>query len=301
MPSKRYTVVIADRSSGVVRRMTISLRPAAISVIAILAMPILMGLGARWSMVAEMAQLRTTNSDLTLENVSFRKATTELTSQISSLQIAISDLSERSQLDPAAAQAMTRMPSLLRPMGVGGATKEAQPLPTLPSAMFSPESTFGVLQELLGALENRLQLVRTGVEHRARVAAAMPSIWPAHGWLSAGFGKRRDPFTGGLDFHPALDISGDAGQPVYATGSGIVESTARNGNYGNLIILDHGFGLSTRYAHLSRFAVKPGERVERGAVIGYSGSTGRSTGPHVHYEVWVGGKPINPLRILGAR
>jgi murein DD-endopeptidase MepM/ murein hydrolase activator NlpD len=155
-----------------------------------------------------------------------------------------------------------------------------------------------VLQELLGVLESRLRVVRNHVEQREAIAAATPSIWPAHGWLSAAFGRRSDPFTGEPGYHQALDISADAGQPVFATAAGRVQSAGYTGPYGNLVVLDHGFGLITRYGHLSRFLVRPGERVTRGQTIGRVGSTGRATGPHVHYEIWLHGKPINPLQLL---
>ena len=136
------------------------------------------------------------------------------------------------------------------------------------------------------------------VERREALAAATPSIWPAHGWLTGTFGGRSDPFTGEPGFHPGLDISTEKGQPVYATADGTVESAAYTGDYGNLIVLKHGFGLTTRYGHLSAFTVKPGQTVKRGDVIGYVGSTGRSTGSHLHYEILANGKLLNPLQLL---
>ncbi len=138
----------------------------------------------------------------------------------------------------------------------------------------SPEDTFGVLRDLLQGLESRLRYVRRDVERREALAASTPSIWPAHGWLTGTFGGRSDPFTGEPGYHQGLDISTDKGQPVFATADGAVESAAYTGDYGNLIVLKHGFDLVTRYGHLSAFAVKPGQTVKRGAVIGYVGATG---------------------------
>ena len=140
--------------------------------------------------------------------------------------------------------------------------------------------------------------MRRTVERREALAAATPSIWPAHGWLTGTFGGRSDPFTGEPGYHQGIDISTDKGQPVYATADGTVESAERAGDYGNLIVLTHDFGLSTRYGHLSRFNVNAGQRVKRGDVIGYVGSTGRSTGSHLHYEILANGKLINPLQLL---
>ena len=117
-----------------------------------------------------------------------------------------------------------------------------------------------MLRELLGGLESRLLNVRKQVERREALAAATPSIWPAHGWVTGWFGGRSDPFTGEAGFHQGLDISLEKGQPVYATADGTVELAAYSGDYGNLIVLDHGFGLATRYGHLSGFpASNPGQ------------------------------------------
>jgi murein DD-endopeptidase MepM/ murein hydrolase activator NlpD len=164
--------------------------------------------------------------------------------------------------------------------------------------MVSPEDTFGVLRTLLQGLERRLTNVRKDVERQEALAAATPSIWPAHGWLTGSFGGRPDPFTGEPAFHQGLDISTEKGQPVFATADGRVETAGYTGDYGNLITLKHDFGLTTRYGHLSKFNVKPGETVRRGDVIGYVGSTGRSTGAHLHYEILANGKLINPLQLL---
>jgi murein DD-endopeptidase MepM/ murein hydrolase activator NlpD len=139
------------------------------------------------------------------------------------------------------------------------------------------------------------------VERRQVLAAATPSIWPVAGWLSSAYGSRRDPFTGGPNFHPGLDISANYGEQVFATADGTISTAAANGAYGNMVSIDHGFGITTRYAHLSRFAVQNGQQVARGDVIGYVGSSGRSTSPHLHYEIWMNGRLMNPLRLLGPR
>jgi murein DD-endopeptidase MepM/ murein hydrolase activator NlpD len=111
-------------------------------------------------------------------------------------------------------------------------------------------------------------------------------------------GRRADPITGGADFHAGLDIAGERGQPVFATAAGTVTQVGYQGGYGNLIVLDHGFGLQTRYGHLLNYTVKPGAKVNRGDVIGHVGNTGRSTGYHLHYEVLANGKLLNPLQLL---
>jgi murein DD-endopeptidase MepM/ murein hydrolase activator NlpD len=299
---KRYTVLVANRTSGVVRRFTVPLWPAVGICLFFASLPILMGLGARWSASAEIDALRNANASLTMENESYRAATGELAAQISSLQSAVSELSERSKLDPASATAIEKLPAVVksRAMG-GGAPAAAIGAAMAPLASPGPEYTFSVLRDLLGMLEARLESVRLGVERREALAAATPSIWPVTGWLSSAYGSRRDPFTGAPDFHAGLDISADRGGAVKATANGTVESAGYSGNYGNLVVLTHGFGMTTRYGHLARATVKPGQRVRRGDIIGFVGSTGRSTSSHLHYEVWWNNRLINPLRLLSSR
>jgi murein DD-endopeptidase MepM/ murein hydrolase activator NlpD len=118
------------------------------------------------------------------------------------------------------------------------------------------------------------------------------------GYLSAGFGNRVDPFTGQYDFHPGLDISTPIGTKVEAPADGVVVSCGDKGGYGNAIVIDHKYGIVTRYAHLSGFNVKPGQRVKRGDVIGFVGNSGKSTAPHLHYEVWVNDQAQNPIHYI---
>jgi murein DD-endopeptidase MepM/ murein hydrolase activator NlpD len=281
------------------RQLTINLRSTVLGCFAVLALPVLMGLGAKWSARSEMDQLRAANTLLQVENGSYRAATGELTSQIQSLETVINDLGARAQLDPEQARAMEKLPAVVKARASGGASAANAAIADIAAAaMASPENTFGVLRDLLRGLESRLLYVRRDVERQEALAGATPSIWPAHGWLTGTFGGRSDPFSGEPAFHQGLDISTDKGQPVYATADGAVESAAYTGEYGNLIVIKHGFGLATRYGHLSGFAVKPGQAVQRGAVIGYVGATGRATGSHVHYEILANGQLINPLRLL---
>ena len=300
MSGRRYTVLVADRSTGVLRRVTISLRVAISVVIAVLMMPVLMGLGAKWSARHEISELRAMTTALTVENGNYRQATGELTTQIQSLENVIDELGARAALDPAQAKAMQKLPAVVKAKAAGGnvATNAAVTDFLSTSLTSTPEDTFGLLRTLLQGLENRLRYVRRDVERQEALAAAMPWIWPTYGWLTGTFGGRSDPFTGEPAFHQGLDISTEKGQPVYATANGQVESAAYTGEYGNLITVRHDFGLSTRYGHLSRFNVKPGSNVKRGDIIGYVGSTGRSTGAHLHYEILANGKLINPLQLL---
>ncbi len=301
MSGRRYTVLIADRSTGVLRRVTISLRVAVSVVVTVLMMPVLIGLGAKWSARYEISQLRSTSNALQAENGNYRQATGELTTQIQSLENVIDELGARAALDPAQARAMQKLPAVVKARAAGGNVPNTSAAVTdvlSTSLTSSPEDTFGLLRMLLQGLENRLRYVRRDVERQEALADAMPWIWPTYGWLTGRFGGRSDPFTGEPAFHQGLDISTEKGQPVYATANGQVDSAAYTGEYGNLISIRHDFGLSTRYGHLSKFNVKPGASVKRGDIIGYVGSTGRSTGAHLHYEILANGKLLNPLQLL---
>ena len=128
--------------------------------------------------------------------------------------------------------------------------------------------------------------------------ASTPSIWPVRGYFSSSFGMRNDPFTGEREMHYGIDISTVSGRPVVASADGVVLYASRRGSYGNIVVIDHKFGVMTRYAHLSQFNVSLGQWVEQGQVLGTSGMTGRATGPHLHFEIIYDGSVVNPLQYL---
>jgi len=128
--------------------------------------------------------------------------------------------------------------------------------------------------------------------------AASPSLWPVEGAVSGSFGERSDPFSGEGAFHTGIDISSSYGNPIIAPADGVVTYAADMSGYGHLIEIDHGHGISTRYGHLSSFHVITGQSIHRGEIIGYVGLSGRSTGPHLHYEVRIYDTPVNPYKYL---
>lgn len=128
-----------------------------------------------------------------------------------------------------------------------------------------------------------------------------PKGWPVVGRISSSYGYREHPKTGARDFHSGMDIAADPGFSVRATADGIVSFAGWSGGSGNLVALEHGFGFSTFYAHNKLVVVKVGQKIKRGDIISYVGSTGNSTGPHLHYEVWKEGKPLNPLDFIEGR
>jgi murein DD-endopeptidase MepM/ murein hydrolase activator NlpD len=130
-------------------------------------------------------------------------------------------------------------------------------------------------------------------------AEAKPSLWPARGRISSGFGMRKTPYTSkGYQFHTGVDIIGAYESQIWASAAGKVTFTGYRGSYGNVIMIDHGYGYVTLYAHLAGFTVNAGDLVERGDLIGYMGASGRTTGTHLHYEVQVNGSPVNPYNYM---
>ena len=136
------------------------------------------------------------------------------------------------------------------------------------------------------------------MEDQKSMLSCTPSIWPVKGWVNDGFGMRTSPFTGEKEFHKGLDISTRKGSPIIAPADGYVSVVGQNYSFGNYITISHGYGYKTRYGHLSKVMVKKGQAVKRGDTIGLVGSTGRSTGPHLHYEVFVEGVQVNPKRFI---
>ena len=133
------------------------------------------------------------------------------------------------------------------------------------------------------------------LEGKRNLLAATPSIRPLKGWISSRFGYRESPFTGRREFHRGLDIATHAGSPIIAPANGLVTFAGSKGLMGNMVAIEHGFGMVTRYGHTQKLLKKKGDRVKRGEVIALVGNTGRSTGPHLHYEVRLNGVAVNPM------
>ena len=155
-----------------------------------------------------------------------------------------------------------------------------------------------LLEEDARAVESSARGLQLYLEDQQALLAATPSLLPTRGWKTSSFGFRTDPYTGLQQMHAGLDISNNIGTPVVSTGDGLVTWAGVQGAYGNLVMIDHGQGLSSVYAHLSEFSVKVGDEVKRGQLIGAVGNTGRSTGPHLHYEIRLNGIPQNPERFI---
>lgn len=146
-------------------------------------------------------------------------------------------------------------------------------------------------EESLTELEKLLQVKREMLVHT-------PSIWPVMGWVTSGFGFRTNPFTGLTQMHEGLDISNRVGTPIVAPANGVVSDVGNDIAHGKVVVIFHGFGMTTRFSHLSKVHVRVGQRVKRGDKIAEIGMTGKTTGPHLHYEVRLNGIPVNPIRYI---
>jgi murein DD-endopeptidase MepM/ murein hydrolase activator NlpD len=177
--------------------------------------------------------------------------------------------------------------------GFGGVTGvEAAP----PSS--DPDVVADALSRSLSDLAARSSRLESFYADQQELLAHTPSVWPVRGFLSSGYGRRNDPFTGRRILHPGIDVSAPLGAPVTAPADGRVVAVGRRGAYGKAIIIDHGNEVVTRYGHLQDYNVRAGQEVRRGDVIGFVGNTGRSNGPHLHYEVWVRDKLQNPIHYI---
>ena len=136
------------------------------------------------------------------------------------------------------------------------------------------------------------------LEAKRSVLASTPTIWPVRGLITAGYGYRVSPFTGQREMHEGLDIATSFGTPIMATADGVVSFVGPLAAFGNVVFINHGHGFTTFYAHTSSARVKEGQQVKRGQIIAYVGTSGRTTGPHVHYEVQVNGATVNPLKYI---
>ena len=235
-----------------------------------------------YSLSQQAAQLRVQreNNRLRMENEEQRR-------QLNSLQLRIEAVEDVSR----------RLANISGVTEEGGDEARGAGGPALPVGRPSATAT-AVIERRTSMLEWRLRTYEILLREQAKV----PSIWPVQGEATDAFGTRRNPFdNASFEFHAGQDIAAPRGTPVTATGSGTIAFAGVQSGYGRMVIVDHGGQIVTRYAHLSQIDVTPGQSVERGGTLGRVGSTGRSTGPHLHYEVRINDQPVNPNQYLPRR
>jgi murein DD-endopeptidase MepM/ murein hydrolase activator NlpD len=290
MANEFYTLIVVPHAKARFRKFQISVKFTkwALGVSAALALA-LVGVLVHYSWialeVADLQRLRAENQTLVARTRAYEENAGKLQAQVATLQKMVTKLGVMAGLQD----------SLPEP-GVGGVGGVSSRESTLPSADIA--ESLSAMETSVTALTEKSARLTEFYENQKVLLASTPSIWPVRGYLSATFGKRLDPFTGQLDFHQGIDVSTPVGTKVHAPADGVVVSCGVKGGYGNAMVIDHGYGIVTRYAHLAGFNVRPGQRVRRGDVIGFVGNTGKSTAPHLHYEVWVKDQAGNPIHYI---
>ncbi|MEN6373657.1 MAG: M23 family metallopeptidase [Smithella sp.] len=189
------------------------------------------------------------------------------------------------------------------PLGIGGSSSENTRIKDLftqdhKKIITDINKSVGKLNDAASIREKSFAELLNFLQEKKSMIASTPLIWPVNGWATSEFGTRVSPFGSGIEFHKGLDIATIMGNAVIATAEGFVMEAGYYAMDGNMVKIDHGHGFTTTYSHLANIAVAQGTRVKRGQLIGYVGDTGRSTGPHLHYAVYINKVPVNPRRYL---
>jgi murein DD-endopeptidase MepM/ murein hydrolase activator NlpD len=231
--------------------------------------------------VHELRQLRAQNTVLSSKALAYEQNATRLQAKVLALQNMVTKLGVMAGLEKTLPDAQVG--------GVGGVSS---------LEIIAPSVDLKSMDQTVTDLTRKSSRLEEFFQDQKLLLSSTPSVWPVRGYLSASFGNRLDPFTGLRDFHSGIDVSTPIGTKVQAPADGVVIFCGVKGGYGNAMVIDHGYGLVTRYGHLAGFNTKPGQRVRRGDVIAFVGSTGKSTAPHLHYEVWLNDQAQNPIQYI---
>jgi murein DD-endopeptidase MepM/ murein hydrolase activator NlpD len=288
MKSKSYTLFIAANDSGGVRRLRIPLYVLHLFVILAVVggATVIFAAGSYTRMLWKVTNYNT-----------LRREQNTLKKQYLDLQTQVKDTNER----------LTSLQSLATDvaMAYGITNPRETPFKTTDSVA-GPEMQFRASVAQFNYLETNVSRVTAASPHLGLMPEPQfgskfaPSLWPVVGEITGRFGERLDPFSGEGAFHSGVDIASRLGDAVRATADGVVSVVDRRAGYGRLVVIDHGFGVTTWYGHLLEFNTIVGAQVKRGDIIGFEGATGHATGPHVHYEVRLDNTPVNPWRYLRA-
>ena len=273
---KYNTIIFVPHAKARFRKLTVSTRTLALGA----AGAVLLGVCAiafGWAYLASVGRDREYRQ-MVAENFRLKSSTAALRQKLDGIARTMGEIESRTRRLAVVAGLSDAGRS-----GVGG--------PLVPSS--SPD-----LDRWTGALGSRLSEIETQLDRRSAITSSTPTVAPVRGLMNSGFGSRIDPFTGAGAFHPGLDISTRRHEPVLATAAGVVVRSGWAGDYGKLVEIAHGTGYATLYGHLDSILVQEGQRVRRGERVGLVGSTGRSTGPHLHYEIRRGDRTLNPLEYI---
>lgn len=285
MPSEHHTIIFVPHARARLRKWRVSTLQIKIlsAVLLVLTLTSCYVTWAYFNTTIDQATLE----ELSQENQSLREVNQSFEESLAKLEQQLADYEERTR-QLAIVAGIEGLEGV--EAGIGGESSALDP------------STGGYdlhgLESRAGHLSGQIEEVAAKLEQQLVWISSTPAIAPARGIVTSGFGYRRDPVHGGRAFHQGLDIAAAPGQPVRASADGVITRAGRIGGLGKAVYVAHGFGLTSRYGHMSKLAVQPGQKVKRGDVIGYVGNSGRSTGYHLHYEVHLDGKPVNPLAYI---
>jgi len=287
MKGKHYTFFIASSASGGMRRVRVPFYVLHLLVVlaAVGGITIVAGMGSYSRMLWKATNYNSLRREQDNLKQQFRQLQTEVkdtNQRLNSLQSLASEV--------AMAYGITRFRAT--PFGLSDAAQE-------PQEQFEESvDEFSYLQKNATSVALSSGGLRLLPSSQLSSLGIVPSLWPVVGEITGHFGERLDPFSGEGAFHAGIDIASHYGDEVRASADGVVTVVDRQAGYGRLVVIDHGFGVSTWYGHLSNFSTQVGTHVKRGDIIGYEGASGRSTGPHLHYEVRIYNTPVNPWRYM---
>jgi murein DD-endopeptidase MepM/ murein hydrolase activator NlpD len=296
MARRFYTCIIVPDASHRLHKLRIPEKALhAMAAFGVLSFLVAVALGFSYAHMAFKAsdydQLAAENTTLKIKTKDLQVSTSKLSSKISDLETLSEKLTQVIENDPVFTQAKK-----LNVKPEGGSRVDLTTSQLLSSGDLSTD--LSLLRNHADGLEDKYTLIDQIVNKRLVVDAVTPNIWPLRGAVGSQYGTRLDPFDSSPEMHLGLDIVGPVGSPVKAPAAGIVKIAQRESDYGNLIVIDHGNGLTTRFGHLSGYAVHVGDKVTKRQLIGWVGMTGRTTGPHLHYEVRLFDRPMNPRSYL---
>jgi murein DD-endopeptidase MepM/ murein hydrolase activator NlpD len=290
-----YTFIVVPNASSRLHKLRLPVQLLyVLAVIGIISFFLAVGLGFSYAKMAfkvsDYNQLQSENIDLKVQKKNLEVSAVKLGSKLTELETLSLRLSNLFESDNWTKRIKVSLPA------VGGSKVDYPTADLLGNPALKTD--MDLMKDRTSDLENQLRLLEQVAEKRATILRFTPTIWPLRGHITSHYGNRLDPFNGDAELHLGLDIAGIYGSPVHAPADGVVIYAARKAAYGNLVIIDHGNGLTTRHGHLSRFNVRVGQRVRKNDVVAFVGTTGRSTAPHLHYEVRQNDHPVNPRNYL---
>lgn len=292
MSRKFYTIMIVPHAAAKFRRLKIS-KNFLIAAGCFLGLVFTAGLMFPHYLLRS-TQLSVSMQRLTRENLELKKASEKFDESLADLRSRLAEF-EAKATKFAMLAGVEETPA--QQLAAGGSSFDLNGLSSKASQAVI-QAEINTLRERSGVLQDTFRVLDMAFQKQSLLLSSTPSIYPVHGLLGNGYGWRRDPFTGMRDFHQGLDLVAPLGTRVVAPADGIVTKAGPAGGFGNSVFISHGYGIITRYGHLSGYLVRVGQRVKRGDVVATVGSTGRSTGPHLHYELLVHQRNVDPIKYI---